>query len=131
VTPTCYVAIRDDAVRALITESLSELGWNVIARPTGFHLVEQLADVILAPSGRRGIDLVVVEERSPGCRGSSIARGLRDLGIDVPVALIAELAPKIASEDRVYVIEPEWAAIAIPAIARSLHAPSAQPAVAA
>ncbi len=125
--PTCYTAIRDEAIRAELARSLAELGWRVVERRTGFHLVEELADVILERAPRPAIGMVVVDEPSPGCRGSSIARGLRDLGIEVPVTVIAppEVAPPEAPEERIYVVEPERAASAIPAIARRHQAMAA------
>lgn len=122
---TCYAAIRDEALRAELSRSLARLGWRVVARPTGFHLVQELADVILdpAPASRPAIGLLVVDEPSPGCRGSSIARGLRELGIEAPVTVIAppEVAPPEAPEERIYVVEPHLAAITVPAIARHHH----------
>jgi hypothetical protein len=122
---TCYAAIRDEALRDELSRSLAQLGWRVVARPTGFHLVQELADVILDPAQapRPAIGLLVVDEPSPGCRGSSIARGLRELGIKVPVTVIAppEVAPAEAPEERIYVVEPRLAAITVPVIARHHH----------
>jgi hypothetical protein len=124
---TCYAAIRDEALRAELTRSLAQLGWHVVARPTGFHLVQELADVILDPARvpRPPIGLLVVDEPSPGCRGSSIARGLRELGIEAPVTVIAppEVAPAEAPDERIYVVEPELAAVTVPVIARH-HQPA-------
>jgi hypothetical protein len=122
--PTCYTAIRDATIRAQLARSLARLGWRVIERQTGYHLIEELADVILEKAPKPPIGLVVVDEPSPGCRGSSIARGLRELGIEVPVTVIAppEVAPPEAPDDRIYVVEPELAAVTIPAIARHHHA---------
>jgi hypothetical protein len=119
-TPTCYTAIRDEVIRAQLATSLSKLGWRVVDRQTGFHLVEALADVILEQAPKPAIGMVVVDERSPGCRGSSIARGLRELGIEVPVTVIAhpDLALAAAPDERIYVVEPDAAATAIPSIAR-------------
>jgi hypothetical protein len=121
--PTCYTAIRDEAIRGEIARSLTRLGWRVIDRPTGFHLVQELADVILEQAPKPAVGLVVVDEPSPGCRGSSIARGLRELGIEVPVAVIAppEMAPPEAPDERIYVVEPWLAALALPPIARHHH----------
>lgn len=120
VAPTCYTAIRDEAIRAELARSLAELGWRVVERRSGFHLVEALADVILDRAPTPQIGMVIVDEPSPGCRGSSIARGLRELGIEVPVTVIAppDLAPPAAPAERIYVVEPERAATTIPALAR-------------
>jgi hypothetical protein len=124
--PTCYTAIRDEAIRAELARSLARLGWRVVDRQTAFHVVQELADAILEQAPPP-IGMVVVDEPSPGCRGSSLARGLRELGIEVPVTLIAppEVAPPEAPEERIYVVEPGLAALAIPTIARHHHAPGA------
>lgn len=122
--PTCYTAIRDESLRAELARSLARLGWRVVDRQTAFHLVEELADVILEQAPAPPIGMVVVDEPSPGCRGSSLARGLRDLGIEVPVTVVAppEVAPPEAPEERIYVVEPRLAALAVPTIARHHHA---------
>jgi hypothetical protein len=121
--PTCYTAIRDEAIRDQLARSLAKLGWRVVDRPTGFHLVQELADVILEQAPKPRVGLLVVDEPSPGCRGSSIARGLRELGIEVPVTVIAppDLAPPEAPDEQIYVVEPQLAALTVPAIARHHH----------
>jgi len=122
--PICYTAIRDEAIRAELARSLAQLGWRVVERPTGFHIVQELADVILERAPAPPVGLLVVDEPSHGCRGSSIARGLRELGIQVPVTVVAppEVAPPEAPDERIYVVEPGLAALTVPAIARYHHA---------
>jgi hypothetical protein len=117
--PTCYTAIRNPALRAELAQALSRLGWRVVDRKTGYHLVSDLADVILGEAPRPEVDLVVIEEPAPGCRAETLAKGLRELGIDVPVTVIAppDKAPPAAPERRIFVVPPERAASAVPAIA--------------
>jgi hypothetical protein len=124
--PVSYIAIRDAALRARVASELATLGWHVVERPSGFHLVEELADVILERAPKPQVGLVVVEEPSPGCRGSSLALGLRELGIDVPITVVArrELAPAEIRDRGIVVVDPEHAPEVIPAIARQ-HAHAA------
>jgi FixJ family two-component response regulator len=86
--PVAYVAVRDDEQRSRITAALRDLGWSVQGARTGFHLIDALADLILGNAPWLQVGLVIVDDALPGCRGSSIASGLRELGIDVPVAVI-------------------------------------------
>ena len=81
--PTCYLAIRNDQTRANVEAQLAERGWRVVTKPTGLHLVEDLLG-----DHPTKIDLVIVEDRIPGIRGSTIAAGLRELGVEVPVRLL-------------------------------------------
>src|SRR5262245_5312993 len=98
--PVAYVALADQALRAVIADTLELLGWAVIQPSTSFHLVEAMSGLILGVEPWERVALVVVDERSPGCRGSSIASGLRQLGIDVPVALVGRTAdPDVAALD--------------------------------
>jgi DNA-binding response OmpR family regulator len=85
--PVCYLAIRNDQTRTAVEAQLARRGFEVIETPSGFHLLEALSGSILGDAPRP-VDLVVVEERLPGCRGSSIAEGLRALGMNIPVAVV-------------------------------------------
>jgi DNA-binding response OmpR family regulator len=104
--PVAYVAVRDDHRRASIAAALREQGWAVLEARTGFHLVQALSGLILGDTPWLRVGLVVVDDALPGCRGSSIARGLRELGIDVPVRVIgpgsdpADIASLIAAPAR-------------------------------
>ena len=130
--PTCYAVVRDPVTRRKISESLASLGWSVVQPPTGLDLVHELSGAILGDRPGRPVDLVVVDEAAPGCRGSTIARGLRELGISIPVALIADerAAPPEDPEQRVFVLDPPLAPVGIAAIARNHH-PGPVPAAAA
>jgi hypothetical protein len=114
--PTCYLAVRDEPTRANVESELSRLGWQVIPNPTGFHLLAELSGTILGDAPKR-VDLVVVEDNLPGCRGSSIAQGLHELGIELPIALIARDPPPVQA-DHIFVFEPPLAAVGVSALAK-------------
>jgi hypothetical protein len=86
--PVAYVALRDESLRRAMTDALGREGWTVIATPTGYHLVESMADFLLGQNAWLRPALVIAEARSPGCSGMTLARGLRDLGWPTPVVLI-------------------------------------------
>jgi hypothetical protein len=115
--PTCYTAIRNAATRAELMQSLTKLGWRVVDRKSTYHLVEELADVILGKAPKPEVDLVVVEEPSPGCRATTLARGLRELGIAVPVTVIAPRDVAPPEQPGIFVVPPDQASTAVPAIA--------------
>jgi hypothetical protein len=120
-SPTCYAAVRDASLRAALRESLEPLGWRVIHRDTGFHLVGELADVILEGAPPRRPTLLVLDEPAAGCRASSIAEGLDALGIPLPVAVVAsDDGAERAPAPQLYVIEPKQAAARIRELASSV-----------
>jgi hypothetical protein len=127
--PTCYAVVRDAKTRQKISESLASLGWSIVEPPTGLDLIHELSGHILGDRPGRPVDLVVIEEAAPGCRGSTIARGLRELGISVPVALIANTpasgpelpVPPEDPDQRVFVLDPPLAPLGVAAIARHRH----------
>ena len=87
--PMAYVTIEDEAVRAGIVSVLERCGWAVIPQRTGFHLIQTISDVI---EGRRSWlrpSMIVIDARARGCSGVTIAAGLRDLGITIPIVLVA------------------------------------------
>lgn len=119
-SPTCYAAVRDASLRAALRESLEPLGWRVVHRDTGFHLVGELADVILDGTPPPQPTLLVLDEPSAGCRAASIAEGLDALGIRLPVAVVgAQLRDDRASVPQMYVIEPKQVASRIRELASS------------
>lgn len=86
--PSAYVALADTITRTRVCGALERAGWMVFTVPTGFHLIRALADVIenrawLRPS------LIVIDAHARGCAGTTIAAGLRDLGIEIPIVLVA------------------------------------------
>jgi CheY-like chemotaxis protein len=104
--PIAYVALQDAITRTRICNELERSGWIVLTQQTGFHLLAAIADVIeerawLHPA------LIVIDARSRGCAGTTIAAGLRDLGIAIPIVLIAapdEVLP-LSSDDMLRITE--------------------------
>ena len=97
--PTAYIAIEDRAERERITSALHRRDWSVVAHATGFHLLSDLADVIEGRS-RELPALIVVDAYARGCAGTTIAAGLHDLGLDIPVEIVPR-RPKPVERDRV------------------------------
>lgn len=87
--PVAHVSIQDRAARQPVVDLLERAGWAVIPHPTGFHLLQAIAEVIDGPQPWLQPNLIVVDARARGCAGTTIAAGLRDLGITIPIVLIA------------------------------------------
>ncbi len=96
---TAYIAIEDRVQRERIMRALQRRGWSVVAHATGFHLLSELADVIEGKA-RELPGLIVVDAYARGCAGTTIAAGLHDLGLDIPVEIIPR-RPKRVEGDRV------------------------------
>lgn len=96
---TAYLSIEDRAERERITHALHGRGWSVVTYPTGFHLLSELADVIEGRA-RELPALIVVDAYARGCAGTTIAAGLHDLGLDIPVEIIPRRARR-SEPDRV------------------------------
>lgn len=102
-----YVSIKDPDMRARTVESLDRRGYAVIEQPTGFDLIHAIADIIEGHQSRLWPALIVVDAWSPGCAGTTIAEGLRDLGITIPIVLITapgERVP-ITADEQVHIVE--------------------------
>ncbi len=94
-TGQVYVAVSDAATRARIVEDLRREGWTVIERPTGFHVLSDIADLIDGTDGSAARERrvkVVVDAYARGCTGKSLAAGLRELGVPIPVELVEDQA---------------------------------------
>lgn len=87
--PVAYVSIQDAAERARVVDALERAGWLVIPQPTGFHLIRAIAGVIEGDYAWLKPGLIVVDAWSRGCAGTTIAAGLRELGIAIPVVVVA------------------------------------------
>lgn len=117
--PIAYVALKDTITRTRVVNILERAGWLVFAQPTGFHLLAAIADVIedrtwLKPG------LIVIDAHARGCAGTTIAAGLRDLGIVIPIVLIAapnEALP-LSSDDMLRITESASAEAVVDELAR-------------
>ena len=87
-----YVAVSDSAERARIVEALRREGHTVIEQPTGFHVLQAIADVIEGTTDQLPAK-IVVDARARGCTGASLAAGLRALGVRIPIELVGEPPP--------------------------------------
>lgn len=87
--PVAYVSLQDRAAHSRIVHVLEHAGWAVISHPSGFHLLRAIAGVIDGHQPWLRPGLIVVDARSRGCAGTTIAAGLRDLGITIAIVLIA------------------------------------------
>jgi|HubBroStandDraft_5_1064220.scaffolds.fasta_scaffold609582_2 hypothetical protein len=116
-----FIAVQDRVCRASITRSLRRLSWSVVAYASGYHLVEALADVIIGDVIGPRPDLIVVDAISAGCSGVTIAAGFRDLGLEIPMVLIAPSEASDVTPDAyarsVILVEPAAAATALVRIA--------------
>jgi len=61
----------------------------VIPQPTGFHLIQSIAGVIEGHAPWLRPEMIVADARLRGCSGTTIAAGLRDLDIMIPIVLVA------------------------------------------
>jgi hypothetical protein len=86
-----YVAVSDAAKRAKIVADLGSEGWTVVERPTGFHVLGDIADIIEGVTSERPVKLVV-DAYARGCTGKSLKAGLRELGVGIPVELVEHRA---------------------------------------
>jgi hypothetical protein len=119
--PIAYVAVADPACRSRIIDALARQRWTVEEQPTGFHLLHAIADVIEGHETPLP-GLLVVDAVSRGCAGITIAAGLRQLGVRIPLVLVAKHGdPVIELDDpSVRVVGPNHAVAAVAEIARPL-----------
>lgn len=87
--PVAYVCMKDTAARARMIATL-ERTYAVSLHPTGCHLIDAIADVIEGRAAWRQPSLIVVDAILPGCAGTTIADGLRDLGIEIPTFVMRD-----------------------------------------
>lgn len=119
-TPVAYVAMQDNVARAEIITLLQRSGWAVIVEPTGFHLLQAIAGIVEGQQTWRRPSMIVIDARSRGCSGVTIAAGLRDLGITIPIVLVAapgETLP-VSPDDTLRIVESASAQSTITEVAK-------------
>jgi hypothetical protein len=113
-----YIAVEDAASRTPIVRTLADAGWEVAESSTGVRVLQDLCDVIASDGQRIALGLIVVEHRLRGCTGVTIARGLRELGVRVPIVLIARPEDQLGlQDDSIMIVAPERATTVICRIA--------------
>jgi sulfur carrier protein ThiS len=119
--PVVHVAVADAACRARIVDALHRQGWSVAEQRTGFHLLQALAEVIDGEQVPLPA-MLVVDAISRGCAGVTIAAGLRELGVRIPLVLVARGGDPVPECDdpMVRVVGPSDAPAAIVDIAREV-----------
>jgi FixJ family two-component response regulator len=120
--PVVYIAVQDRTCRAAIVDALHRQGLAAIECPTGYHVIEATADVIDGCQLALGPALIIVDAMSRGCSGMTIAAGLRDLDVRIPVVIVARPGDAIVDSDdpMIRVVHASHAASAIAEIARPL-----------
>lgn len=125
---TAHVSVGDADCRHRIVDALRRQGWTVTEQPTGFHLLQAIADVI---DGQTDVlpGLLVVDAYARGCSGVSIAAGLRKLGVSIPLVLVARPGDSIPECDdpAIRIAGPQQAVAAVAEIGREEYASSAPP----
>ena len=126
-SPVAYVSMHDDARRARIVTVLESAGWTVITKPTGFHLVQAIAEVIEGRTTWFRPSLIVIDARSRGCAGTTIAAGLRDLGITIPIVLVAspDEALPVSPDRTLRIVDASSADVAVAELAAVAAVPAA------
>jgi hypothetical protein len=91
-TGSVYIVVSDAAKRERIVDDLRREGWTVVERPTAFHVLGDIADVIDGTDGtaRERTLKIVVDAYARGCTGKSLEAGLRELGVPIPVEVIEQ-----------------------------------------
>ena len=117
-SPRALVALADAVCRARVTRVLGERGWQVEPHPSGFHLVVALERLVAGEATVPWPSLIVVDAISAGCLGITLAAGLRELEVPVPIVLVD--ANGHAAEDqarRIYTATPAIAPAVVAALA--------------
>ncbi|HEY6175857.1 MAG TPA: response regulator [Kofleriaceae bacterium] len=123
--PVAYVSLQETADRERIASVLERAGWTVVLQPSGFHLIQAIAGIIDGHEAGLHPCLIVVDARSRGCTGTTIAAGLRDLGITIPIVLIAapgEALP-VSTDQSLRIVDSASAAQAVADLAAGAPGP--------
>ena len=121
--PVAYVAMQDPTARRRITTVLERAGWVVRPQPSGFHLVQAIAGVIEGHQPWLRPGLIVVDAHARGCAGTTIAAGLRDLGIVIPIVLVTApgQALPVSPDDTLWIVDDVSAETTVAGLATGVH----------
>jgi hypothetical protein len=105
--PVAYVAMQERSAGHRIASVLERAGWVVLPQPSGFHLLQSIAGVIEGDPTWLRPGLIVIDAHARGCAGTTIAAGLRDLGITIPIVLVtgADEPRPVCSDATVRVVD--------------------------
>ncbi len=119
-----YVSMQDSGARSRIVALLEREGWAVIPQPTGFHLLSAIAGLIDGDEAWLRPSLIIIDAWARGCAGTTIATGLRELGISIPIVLIAAPGQRLpVSPDRTLrIVDSEAAEAAVAELVRPARA---------
>lgn len=117
--PVAYVTMQHAPARSRIIETLEHAGWAVIPQPTGFHLLHAIADVIDGKLTWLDPTLIVIDAYARGCAGTTIAAGLRDLGIEIPIVLVTtrDQVPPLIADEALRIVDADRACEAVASLA--------------
>ena len=117
-----HVSLHDADLRERVVSALDRAGWASMIEPTGFHLLSSIADLIEGASSWWRPGLIVIDALSRGCAGTTIALGLRDLGIEIPIVLVTapgQPVPLAGSDRLLHVVDSAAADRVVAEIVRS------------
>jgi hypothetical protein len=122
--PIAHIAVQDVVCRAAVVETLRRRGWSVVEQPTGLHLIHAISGIILGDQPSLQPGLIVADAIGRGCNGESIALGLRDLGLRIPIVLItsSKNTPPPRNDGAIMIVDPAHAASAVARLVRSTAA---------
>jgi len=108
---------------------LERSGWTVVPQPTGFHLIQAISGVIEGHQTGLRPSLIVIDARARGCSGVTIAAGLRDLGITIPIVLVAAAgdALPVSSDETLRIVDAVTATSTVAELATHAGCPDRGP----
>jgi len=105
------VAEDDDEMRYIVADAFRRSGYKVFEARDGGELLACIAGAYLTGCDPKSlIDLVVTDNRMPGCSGLEVLRSLRKGGWTMPVIVITGFADELRAElgalDAVLLVKP-------------------------
>jgi CheY-like chemotaxis protein len=128
-SPFACVAVRDDASRAEICKLLRAHGWALDESRTGFHLLQTISGVILKDRPWLKPQLIIMDIDARGCLGSTVVKGLRELGYSIPVILLGDAKDDrlAASDERVTILPRDIPPAVIVKVAQAMAGAEGRP----